>query len=68
MNQPTCLTCRYRAPIGPTMPEANASLYRCVRFPKHEIHEAAKLLTHGCGEHEPIDYDDLVRYVLTHAH
>ena len=54
--------------MGPTMPEANASLFRCVRFPQHAIHEAAKLLTHGCGEHEPIDYDDLVRYVLTHAH
>ena len=64
----TCLTCKYRAPFDATKPQADATLYRCIRMPQHAILDLSKLMTHTCGEYEVIEYENLVRYVLTHGH
>lgn len=62
-----CLTCKWRRPMEPNT-DALASLYRCARFPRHEVFDQAKLNTHTCGEYAPVEYETLVRYVLTHGH
>lgn len=53
--------------MEPNTPEL-ASLYRCARFPRHEVYDQSKLNTHTCGEYAPVEYETLVRYVLTHGH
>ena len=50
------------------MPEANATLYKCVRFPRHEVFNLDRLDSHGCAEHQTIELETLVRWVLTHGH
>jgi hypothetical protein len=64
----TCLTCRWRRPVGNDMPEANAANFKCTRFPRHEIYALDRVDSHSCGEWQVIDPETLVRYVLKHGH
>jgi hypothetical protein len=53
--------------MEPNTPELER-LYRCTRFPRHEVYDMARIDSHTCGEHQPIEHETLVRYVLTHGH
>lgn len=63
----TCLTCKWRRAMGPELPEANATLYKCVRFPRHEVYELTRLDTHGCGEYAVIEPETILRLLFARA-
>lgn len=45
--------------MEPNTPEL-AQLYRCTRFPRHEVFDQSRLTTHTCGEWAPIEHNDLL--------
>lgn len=61
----TCLTCRYRRTLN-EMPDA--ALFRCIRFPHHEIIPNDRMDSHTCGEYDTLPLEQLARWMITHGH
>ena len=49
--------------MEPNTPEL-AQLYRCTRFPRHEVYDVSRLTTHECGEYEIVDPQAALEWML----